>query len=77
MKKALLTGIAALFLATGPANAQANSFFGPPSGSCCNQMNFGPVGSYRDINISPKTGRTYTREADYLTPKVQRRTKRK
>jgi len=60
-----------VFMALRPAHAQANSFFGPTSGSCCNQTNFGGrTGWYRPINISPT--RTYSPEADYRT---QRRSK--
>jgi len=63
-----------IFMALRPAHAQAGSFFGPPTGSCCNQFVYPSGGPWRPINISPTTKRTYSPEADY---KVQRRSKRK
>ena len=62
-----------IFMALRPAQAQGGSFFGPPSGSCCNQF-IQRTPPWRPINISPATGRTYSPEADY---RVQRRSKRK
>src|SRR6516165_6815572 len=65
----LVAGVAALLLATGTAHAGC-SFFSAPEQPC--------VPSYpsqrsnvRPINISPTTGHTYSREADY----PQRRTR--
>jgi hypothetical protein len=73
MKKLLLSGVAALFLATGTAHAQreGGAFFGPFSRGDSSGAS-GSVGQARPINISPTTGRTYSTEADYYKP--QRRT---
>jgi hypothetical protein len=71
MKKLLLTGIAALLLATGAAHAQRES--GVSCGFSCIRQGY-PPGSWRPINVSPTTGRTYSTEADY---RIQRRSKRK
>jgi len=71
VKKLFLTGVAALFLATGAAHAQSNytggSFFGPTSGSSVHSVYTGRQYYVRPINISPTTGRTYSTEADYKT----------
>ena len=80
MKKLLLSGIAALFLATGAAHAQSgvgpSGFFGPGTG----YVNRIPSNSnVRPINISP-SGRLYDTEAPTYfktTPKVQRKSKRR
>jgi len=62
-----------VFMTIRPATAQSgvgcSSFFGPVA--CPSRS-----GPYRAINISPTTGRTYSREADYLTPKAQRNRKK-
>jgi len=49
MKAALLAGIAALFLATGTAQA---TFFPGPTGSCCNQ--FGGGGGGAGVRPDPR-----------------------
>jgi hypothetical protein len=64
----LLAGVAALFLATGalrPAQAQAGSFFGPPSGSCCGQVNFGRTSN---PPVTPVTPRRYGTGGSYRQP---------
>ena len=67
MKKLLLTSIAALFLATGAAHAQSanmgGSFFGPGR-QVVHSVYAGRQYNIRPINISPRTGRTYSTEAD-------------
>ncbi len=76
MKKLLLSGIAALFLATGAAHAQreGGAFFGPFSRGDSSGAS-GSVGQARPINVSPTTGRPYdTGAPDY---RVQRRSKRR
>jgi hypothetical protein len=70
--KNLLFGIAALLLATGTAHAQSPAAFWGP-GAAPAQV-YPPSGPWRPINVSPTTGRTYSKEADY---KLQRRNKRK
>ena len=75
MKRLLLTGIAALLLATGTAHAQreGGAFFGPFSHGDSSGAS-GYVGQGRPINVSPTTGRPYdTGAPDY---RVQRRSKR-
>jgi hypothetical protein len=68
MKKLLLAGVTALLMASA-AHAQREGgnymggFFGPVPGTP-------RAGPYRAINQSPVTGRTYSTEADYPTPKV-------
>ncbi len=76
MKKLLLSGIAALFLATGAAHAQreGGAFFGPFARGDSSGAS-GSVGQARPINVSPTTGRPYdTGAPDY---RVQRRSKRR
>jgi len=76
VKKLLLSGIAALFLATGAAHAQreGGAFFGPFSRGDSSGAS-GSVGQARPINVSPTTGRPYdTGAPDY---RVQRRSKRR
>jgi hypothetical protein len=69
MKKLLLAIV--LVFAASTAQAQSNvgpsGFFGPGSGPINPLASPGP---YRAINQSPVTGRTYSVEADYLTPKA-------
>jgi hypothetical protein len=45
------------------AQREPSGFFGPDGSSGV------PQPGYRAINHDPATGRTYAREADYLTPK--------
>jgi len=55
----------------GPGKDMSGAYTPPPSIHPCSATNSCP----RPINISPKTGRTYSPEADYFRP--QRRSKRK
>jgi hypothetical protein len=57
-----------LFLAVRPAPAQS-SYFGGNDGGMGRYHGYVPQPGYRAINHDPATGRTYSREADYLTPK--------
>src|SRR5262249_36935937 len=82
MKKLLLAGVAALFVATGPANAfiptgcSVNGTYNLPCTPYVRSLQpGGSVGQARPINVSPTTGRPYdTGAPDY---RVQRRSKRK
>jgi hypothetical protein len=55
------------------ASASAQGYFGGSDGGMGRYHGVMPnPGPYRAINHDPATGRTYAREADYLTPKQAR-----
>ena len=64
-------------MAVATTTASAQGFFGGGSGGGgSGSFYYPPSLPYRAINQSPTTGRTYTTEADHLTPKVQRNRKK-
>jgi hypothetical protein len=78
--RTLITGIAALFLATGTAHAQRGdtAFWGAFShGNSSGGASY--VGRVRPINISPTTGRPYDANAPVYTHRsyTQRESKRR
>jgi hypothetical protein len=66
----LLLCTATILALTVSANAQGMSYWDGASGTSRGYTPSG--GPYRAINQNPATGRTYAREADYLTPKQAR-----
>ena len=67
----LLLCTAMLLALIASANAQGGmSYWDSASGTSRGYVPSG--GPYRAINHDPATGRTYAREADYLTPKQAR-----
>jgi hypothetical protein len=77
MKRTLLSACmiallcaAALLLVVALRPAHAQGYFGGGDGGMGRYHGAtSPSGPYRAINQDPTTGRTYAREADYLTPK--------
>jgi hypothetical protein len=71
VKRPKLLITAALLLSA--TSAWGQGYFGGSDGGMGRYHGVMPnPGPYRAINHDPATGRTYAREADYLTPKVAR-----
>ena len=64
-----LLAIAVLLVAMALRPAHAQYFGGSDGGMGRSHGVMPSPGPYRAINQDPATGRTYAREADYLTPK--------